>query len=135
MPRYVSAPPTRAEGIELPPVRASGATFVVVGPGPATGSPRTPLPPPEDGSVGPPPPATVVAVVLDVSDEEDDDDDDDDDDDEDDVDVVELVVVVLPVDTAQVSPLGSLPLALKVNTTFQNLSPSPVVVAHARPTL
>jgi hypothetical protein len=137
---YVSTPPMTADGKEWLPVRASGATFVVVGPGPAGSL----LPVPPDGSVVAAPPPDDVPVVLDASTEEEDDDEDeededdevdDDDDDEDDDDVLVDSVVGVSVDVVQTSPLGSDPSAVKVTTTFQNLSPSPVVVAHAIPTL
>jgi hypothetical protein len=110
----VTTPPTTAEVIECAPVRASGATFVVV-------CPRTdgsPVPEPPEG----PPlvgvdPAVVVAVIEGSDDEEDEEDDEDEDDDEDDV----VVVVCEPV--AHVSPFGSEALAVNVTTTFQNRSP------------
>jgi hypothetical protein len=116
MPRYVTAPPTTAEVTDCPPVRASGATFVVVRPR-TDGSPE-PVPPVEPPLLGVDP-ASVVAVVLDESDDEEEEDKDDEDEDEDVVDVV--VVVCVPVD--HVSPFGSVPLAVNVTTTFQNLSP------------
>jgi hypothetical protein len=116
----VTTPPITADGSTCAPVRASGATFVVVSPR-TDGSPE-PVEPPPVGAA----PACVVVVVLEKDDDEDDDDDelklDDELDDELDDDEEEVVVVDwLPV--AQISPFGSEALAVNVTTTFQNLSP------------